>query len=643
MIASLGRTARAAAAATLTVAAALAQQAAPRPQPYVIKDVRLEDRSDAPRVHLVLRDGRIERIAKAGDELPAAARAIDGKGMLAVPAFLDAFTQTGCETPTPTPEKDMPRSEASDVQVDMRDANRKGVQPAFRASQVFALPKDKGKALREAGFGAVLSAPTGQLLGGTSTLATTREAAVRDTILMPDVFGHAAFRAGGGGYPGTLMGYWAQMRQFFLDVQRHATLERRYQAGKSGPRPSFDVDLAAGMKLSDKSQRLMCEAQSAQDILRWIKLGDELGLAIGIVGGREAYKVAQVLKERSIPLVLTLEWGEEPKDPDEKDKKGGAKKPKEGEAAKPDAAAPEEPKTEAPKTDEVKPDEAKPEEAKADEKKPDDKKGDKKDPDAAWKYEEPLEVRRERRREWEERRDAAIALHKAGVEFSFGSAGESSAELLKRVRTLVEKGLPKEVALAALTANPARLVGAGAHLGALQSGADATFAVWNAHPLTKDAKLAWLFVDGFANEFEIKVDEKLDGKPDEGVDASGTWAVELKSDQGTRPGTLVVKMTPEGEISGTYTTTMPDGGERTIEVEGRVAGKTLSLTSTFSIGETEVQSTWKVELAGEAFTGTATTKGPWGENVSEASGVRKPGQHEEHVDASNGGCGDEHP
>ncbi len=632
MIASLGRAARATAAATLTVAAALAQQAAPRPQPYVLKDVRLEDRSDAPRVHLVLRDGRIERIAKVGDELPATARTVDGKGMLATPAFLDGFTQVGCETPTPVPEKDMPRPEAADVQVDMRDANRKGVQPAFRAAQVFALPKDKGKALREAGFGAVLSAPSGQLLAGTSTLVTTREAAVRDTILLPDVFGHASFRAGGAGYPGTLMGYHAQLRQFFLDVQHHATLERRYQAGKSGPRPSFDVDLAAGSKLLDKSQRLMCEAQSAQDILRWIRLGDELGLAIGIVGGREAYKVADVLKERSIPLVLTLDWGEEPKDPNEKDKKG-AKKGKEGAEPKPDAAKPDAASPEAPKPEEPKPGETK----------PDEKKGAKKDEDAAWKYEEPLEVRTHRRREWEERRDGAIALHKAGVEFSFGSAGESSSELLKRVRTLVEKGLPKDVALAALTANPARLVGASAHLGALQSGADATFAVWTAHPLTKDAKLAWLFVDGFANEFEIKADEKLEGKPDEGVDATGTWEVQLKSDQGERPGTLVVTMTPEGEVSGTFTTVLPAGDERSLEVEGRVVGKTLTLTSTFSIGETEVVSTWKVELAGETFSGSATTKGPWGENISEASGTRKPGQHEEHVDASNGGCGDEHP
>jgi len=373
MISTLGRTARSLAVASLVVAAALAQQASPRPPLYVVKDVRIEPRDDAPHVNLVLRDGRIERIAKLDEAPPLGARELEGKGMLVVPAFVDAFTQEGCETPTPVADKDQPPSEASDVQVDMRDANRKGIQPAFRASQVFALAKDKSKALREAGFGAVVSAPTGQLLAGTSTLATTRDAAARDTILAPDVFAHAAFRASGGGYPSTLMGYHAQLRQFFLDAARHATLLRRYQEGQSGPRPAFDVELEAGVKLLDKSQRLMCEAQSAQDILRWIKFGDELGVSVGIVGGREAWKVADVLKARSIPVVLTLDWGDEPKDPAEKDKKGGKKDgakaaPKKDAAAegasKPEAASVEAAKPEAAQSEDAKPDEAKPGDAK---------------------------------------------------------------------------------------------------------------------------------------------------------------------------------------------------------------------------------------------------------------------------------------
>ena len=38
------------------------------------------------------------------------------------------------------------------------------------------------------------------------------------------------------------MGYVAQLRQFFLDAQRHGVLADRMRAGRPGPRPAFDED-----------------------------------------------------------------------------------------------------------------------------------------------------------------------------------------------------------------------------------------------------------------------------------------------------------------------------------------------------------------------------------------------------------------
>jgi imidazolonepropionase-like amidohydrolase len=596
------------------------QNAAPKPQPHVLNDVRLIDAADAPRVALVLRDGRITEVLQAGFELPAGAHVIEGKGMLVVPALVDAYTTTGVETPTPVAQQDDPPSEASAVYIDMRTANRKGLQPQFRAADVLALPKDKTKPWRDSGFGAVLAAPAGQLLAGTSALAVTREAAARDLVLAGDVFQHAAFRAGGPGYPSTLMGYHAQLRQFFLDAAHQAELETRYAAGRPGVRPAHDESLSIGRALQEGKRRVMCEAESAQDILRWIRLGDELGLQIGIVGGREAWKVGDVLKAREIPVVLTLTWGDEPKDPHEKEKK--AKKgdaPKKADAAKAEEK-PAEAAVEPPKAEE-KP-EAKPE-AKKDEKKADEAK--------LWEYEEPLVVREERRKQWEEGRDCALRLREQGVNFAFGSAGGTGADLLKKVRTLVEVGLPAEAALAALTKDAAALLGASAHLGSLEPGKDATLALWTANPVTKDAKVAWLFVDGFPTEFEIKAEEKREGKPDEGVDASGLWNVEIKSDQGAQKGTLKITMTPEGEVTGTLVTT-GQRGERTVDVKGTVVGKTLVLEGTFTMRDTEVTNKWKVELSGGSLAGSATMRGPFGETTSEVTGERVPKWLEDEVE-----------
>ncbi len=609
----------AALASALVALAASAQNAAPRPQLHVLHDVRLADAPDAPRHALVLRDGRMESVLDVAAEFPAGARLIDGRGMLALPAFVDAFTQAGFETPTPVAQQDVPPSEASDVYIDMRVANRKGIQPSFRAAEVFALAKDKSAPWRESGFGALLAAPAGQLLAGTSALCVTREAASRDSILLADVFAHATFRATGPGYPSTLIGYHAQLRQFFLDAAHHAELEQRYEQGRPGPRPAHDAELAAARSLVRRERRVMCEADSAQDIQRWIKLADELGFELGIVGGREAWKAAAELKARDIPVVLTLQWGDEPKDPNEKDKKS-KKDTGEAKEKQPDAAAAESEPASKPEGEPVTPqaEEAKPEDKPAEKK--DEKKADEK---KKWEYEEPLAVREAKRARWVEGRDCALKLHEAGVRFAFGSGSGNGGELLKKVRTLVENGLPKDAALAALTGSASQMLGAKQHLGAIAPGLDATLALWTASPFAKDAKVAWIFVDGFPHEFDVKPEEKLEGKPDEGVDASGVWDCETKSDQGAQKATLTLKMTPEGEVTGTLVTT-GQRGERTVEVKGTVVGKTLVLEGSYTMRDTEVTAKWKVELDEGTLRGSATMRGPWGETTSEVSGERKP-------------------
>ena len=68
-------------------------------------------------------------------------------------------------------------------------------------------------------------------------------------------------------------------------------------------------------------RRLVCEAQTSRAIERWIRFADEFGLTIAISGGRDAWKVADTLAERDIPVFMTLDWGDEAKDPDAKDDK----------------------------------------------------------------------------------------------------------------------------------------------------------------------------------------------------------------------------------------------------------------------------------------------------------------------------------
>jgi hypothetical protein len=590
------RSALALTAALVAPSPILAAQAAPRPQPYCIRGVSL-DRAGEVQATLILRDGAIIAILDAAAPAPPGTRVIEGAGLLCLPAFIDSLSNQGCAVPEPRRDQDVAPDLQADVGVDMRLANRKGIQPGFRAVEALAITKEQSEAWRKHGFGAVLVAPAGELLAGSSSLATTREAAMRDLVLRDEVFGHAAFAASGQGYPSTLMGYHAQLRQFFLDSQRQEEITRRYRDGRPGARPPFDAELDAGVQLVGGSRRLMCEARESDDIERWLKLADEFGLEIAISNGLEAWRVADLLASRDVTVVLTLDWGKEVKDPRPKAEQANPDDPDSDEEADEDAGAAG--GTAEPEDGEV------------------------------WQYEEPYAVRLERRREWEQGRDCALRLRDAGVRFVFGTAGEKPGELFERVRTLIEVGLPAEAALAALTGEAAEFLGVEERLGTIAPGQDATFTLWRADPLTEeDATPAWIFVDGFPTEFEEEKKAKKGGGPAEGIDLTGAWALVFEVEgQGIQEATLTLEMEKDGRLSGKLDVASPlDDSRITSDVEGEISGDELELECQLAFGEFTIETRITAEVEGDTLTGESVSTGPWSEApiTQSFSGTREP-------------------
>ena len=599
------------------LAAPASAQAAPRPQPYCIRGVAL-DRAGEHKATLIVRDGAIAAVLDEAAPAPPGTRVIEGAGLICLPAFLDAFSRHGCTVPQPVKDQDVPPNVLADVGIDMRLANRKGIQPGFRAVEALAITKEQGEAWRKQGFGAALVAPGGELLSGSSVLATTREAAMRDRVVREEVFGHASFAASGQGYPNTLMGYFAQLRQFLIDSQRQIELQQRYEHGRPGLRPPFDAQLASGAALVSGRRSLLCEANDSNDIERWLRLADEFDLHVAFAGGREAWKVKEILAERGATVVLTLDWGKEAKDPRSKEDKKKETEKEEEEEAK-EAAPPEESKAAA---DEADADDAKTEEA-----------GD----EPAWEYEEPLAVRLERRKKWEQGRDCALRLHEGGVHFVFGSAGDKPSELLERVRKLVEVGLPPEIALSALTRAAAEFLGVEDRLGRVAAGYDATFTLWRADPLLdEEATPAWIFVDGFATEFEPektkkKKKEKKGEGPAEGVDPTGTWHLEFEG-EGVDEATLTLEMEEGGRVTGKLEFDNPMGGARIeVELEGQVTADQLEFECTIVLGELTIENTVTATIEGDTLDGESRAKMPGSSETNKQtfSGKRTPEQGED--------------
>ena len=609
-------------AALLFPLAALSSESdiATAPAVLIVHDVTLDPAEDAAHVDIRIEGGLITAVTPTKEETLPGAKVIEGGGRLALPAFIDAWTYTGCETPAPEATQDRPVAVLDDVRVAMRVANRKGIQPSFRAVDVLNFGDAGAEAHRKAGFGTLLSVPSGQLIAGRGALVTTGDAHVRDLVITPEIFQNGAFSASGRGYPSTLMGYFAQLRQFFYDVQRHDILEQRREAGMDDPRAAWDPELEAALKLVDGRELYVVRTRSATDVERWIRLADEFGLRIAIAGGRDAWQHAALLAERKIPVFLELDWGKEFLDPKEDEESKEERGKKSDEKKDPEMEADEQVEPGADElavmvdgeTTDADTSGAEEEEA-AEEEEP------------SWKYTEPMALRLERRRLWEERRDNAIRLQEAGVQVYFGTGSGNPGELVDKLRQLVEAGLPSQVATDALTKNAARLLGVSKQLGQVATGSAATFCLWTADPMLKDAQLALICVDGVASEFEIKDKAGSGEGPAEGVDVSGRWDLEVLDEDSPTGAFYVLTMEKDGKVAGTFTMDAGEGGSTVSgDVTGKLSGTSLRLEGVLDFGGMSVDFEVEGQIAGKTYKATNNMVAPWGEESMEISAIHTP-------------------
>ncbi len=298
--------------ACVTASWALAQDTPYRlPQVYAIKGARVVTGAGDPIAQgsIVVRDGVIQAVgAESETPIPADAEVIDGAGMTVYPGFIDAFTSLG-----------MP-PQANDTAYASYERGNTYSNPQIRPERqaMVLLQPDSAQVSRwrRAGFVAVHTAPPHGIMSGSSAVISLGDDPNSNLVIVPDygvvlnLRGRGAF-TGGGGYPSSLMGAIALVRQVLYDAQHHAQVWAEYQRNPSGkPRPAMNRSLEALQPLLRREVPLLAIANNAQDILRVLRIADEFDLRVVIVGGQEASKVADELKRRNVPVLLSIEMPE---------------------------------------------------------------------------------------------------------------------------------------------------------------------------------------------------------------------------------------------------------------------------------------------------------------------------------------------
>jgi hypothetical protein len=304
---------RALAAAVAGLVCAVCVRAA-APSAIAIKDARIVPVSgpDLPKGTVLLRNGLIEDV---GPDLtiPADAWVIDGAGLTVYPGFIDGLSTWGV-SPPPRPEPAAGSNAASPPRA--QGPEDRPEDDAFERAADLMNPSDSRLQMaRDAGFTTAAAFPERGIFGGEGAIVDLAGARGRDMVVASPIGQYIALRTRGfaAGFPNSLMGVIAYVRQTYLDLDWYKRANVVYAAHVSGnKRPGYDHYLEA----LGNSPRVLLPATEAQQIDRMLSFGVELKQPFIIYGLHEAYRRIDELSRSKTPVFVSLKWPAAPKDGD---------------------------------------------------------------------------------------------------------------------------------------------------------------------------------------------------------------------------------------------------------------------------------------------------------------------------------------
>lgn len=288
---------------------------------YAITNARIVTVSGADIEHgtVVVRNGLI---AAVGDKVsaPADAKVIDGSGLTVYPGLIDASSNLGLPDPVAAPAPGgggqggfiaaQLRAAAAPTPSGPNSTQPPGLQPEVMVEDTIKPGGAAIEAARNAGITTVLTAPRSGIWMGQSALINLAGETPQEMIVKSPLAMHVGFtplRAGG--YPNSLMGVFAALRQTLLDAQRYARAQQVYESAPRGTRrPSLDRSLAALLPVLEGKMPVVMYADREREIQRALELGSEFHLRVIIAGGLEAGNLAEQLRERQVPVLLSLNF-----------------------------------------------------------------------------------------------------------------------------------------------------------------------------------------------------------------------------------------------------------------------------------------------------------------------------------------------
>jgi len=364
--------------------------------------------------------------------------------------------------------------------------------------------------------------------------------------------------------PSTPMAVMSTMRDLVRETRRRQMMATAYAQSPQGrQRPPTDPVHDALGPVAEGTQPLAVYVEDPLDLHRTLALRSELDLPMMLTGLSGAFETVEALQDADLPLFLTLDLPEPPDDTDaetdstEADDEGPVID-EEGTVFATDVRIRSHEDTETEATF--------------------------------------LRARRDSVQAQHER--TAATLRDAGLSFGFMTKDVKAGDVRDNLRTMIERGLSEDDALAALTTTPAAQLGLSEQLGTVETGKIANLVVTDGNYFAEDTSVRYVFVDG--HRFEIDAGEAEGEVTGEVAAVAGSWDYEIESPQGTLSGTIDLDESGGG-LEGTISS--PTGQDDADLESVSFDGTTLSFD--FDGGQIGTVSV-SVEVEGESFDGTVS-------------------------------------
>ena len=272
---------------------------------FAIRNVRVVPVAGKPfdKGTVVIRDGLLEAVGPAEKiPIPEDAEIIEAEGLTAYPGLISAHTNLFLEDPRPV----QPQSPA-----DFAAAAAQPSPPDRPDLRVFADLKPRRSTIDgylKVGLTTVLIAPTRGIFQGQSVLVNLNGEDAAAMVVKNPVALHVNFTTARGGYPSSLMGTIAYIRQKFLDAEYAASVQSVYAKNLRGmKRPAYDPFAEALVPFLKEKKPVVFQCNNVEEVKRALLIIDEFKLNGFLTHLNEAWREAEVLKKRSLPLLVTLD------------------------------------------------------------------------------------------------------------------------------------------------------------------------------------------------------------------------------------------------------------------------------------------------------------------------------------------------